>query len=109
MSDDGERGPSLGDLWKLLLAIIGAIAIIQELRKPAEERTWHGKVADLVPYDFRAPSLDRVKTTYWNPGGPLLSGKLFGVGWAPNLGALARLVGFRVSDPDAAPEQGDNG
>lgn len=67
--------------------------MVQELRKPPDERTWNGKVADLVPYDFRMPTWERVRNTYWNPDGPLLSGKVFGVGWAPNFGSLARLFG----------------
>ena len=84
--------PDIGDLWRLALAVLGVIAILQELRKPPEERTWHGVVAKWVPYDFRRPTIERVRTTYWNPEGPVISGKVFGVGWAPNLGALTRLA-----------------
>lgn len=80
-------------VWRLLLAVIGVIAIAQELRKPPEKRTWHGKVADLVPYDFRMPTAERFRDTYWNPDGPILSGKVWGVGWAPNFGAAKRLLG----------------
>lgn len=91
--DDERRTSTVNKYWRLALAIIGLIAVIQELRKPAEERTWHGKVADFVPYDFRMPTLERVRSTYWNPEGPIIAGKVFGVGWAPNLGALNKLVG----------------
>jgi hypothetical protein len=76
----------------LILVIITVLAIIKELRKSAGERTWHGKVADFVPYDFRKPTAARIRRTYWNPEGPILSGKVWGVGWAPNLGAVMRLV-----------------
>lgn len=93
MTMDDERRMDAKDLWKLALAIIGVIAIVQELRKPPEERTWTGKVANFVPYDFRMPTWDRVRQTYWNPEGPVVSGKVFGVGWAPNFGAVARLFG----------------
>jgi hypothetical protein len=78
--------------------VIGVIAVIQELRKPPDERTWHGKVADIVPYDFRLPTIERVRTTYWNPEGPVLSARVFGVGWAPNFGVLARLFGKRQAE-----------
>jgi len=78
-------------VWSLILAMIGIIAVFQELRKPAEERTWHGKVGDLIPYDFRMPTMARVRDTYWNPEGSIISSKAFGVGWAPNLGALTRM------------------
>jgi hypothetical protein len=36
------------------------------------------------------PTVERLRTTYWNPEGPILSSKVFGVGWAPNFGALTR-------------------
>ncbi|HEY7583790.1 MAG TPA: hypothetical protein VIB78_09245 [Acidimicrobiia bacterium] len=92
-----RRKPSFRTLWQLLLAIIGVVAIVQELRKPKAERKWHGKVFDFVPYDFRMPTIERLQNTYWNPGGPVISGKLFGVGWAPNLGAINKLIRSKVS------------
>jgi hypothetical protein len=89
-----EQGMSgLRTFWRLLLAIVAAVAVIQELRKPANKRTWTGMVGGFVPYDFRMPTWERVQKTYWNPDGPVLSGKAFGVGWAPNFGAVARLFG----------------
>jgi hypothetical protein len=92
-SDKQKRCPTGRDLWRLALLLIGVVAIIQELRKPSEERTWHGKVAGFVPYDFRKLSVDRIRETYWNPDGPVVSGKAWGVGWAPNFGAVKRLIG----------------
>lgn len=87
-----KKGSKLRDLYRLALVIIGIIAVVKELQKPAEERTWHGKVGDFVPYDFRMPTADRFKDTYWNPDGPILTSKVFGVGWAPNFGAVKRLI-----------------
>ena len=86
-SDSGRRQPTPQDIWKLALAAIAVIAIVQELRKPASERTWHGKVG-FVPYDLRKPTVERVRETYWNPDGPVLSRKLWGAGWALNFGAV---------------------
>lgn len=88
-----KRRFTIRDFWRLLLAIGGAVAVVQELRKPAGERTWHGKVADLVPYDFRRPTKDRIRETYWNPDGPILPGKVWGVGWALNFGAVKKVFG----------------
>lgn len=96
MNDD-RRTPNLRDIWKLILAIVGVIAIIQELRKPSDEREWHGRVG-FFPYDFRMPTIGRLKETYWDPEGPLLSGKVFGVGWAPNFGAMAGWFGSETPD-----------
>lgn len=100
MSTDRKRQtPSPRDLWRLFLAIIGVMAIVKELRKPREDRTWHGEVS-VFPYDFRMPTVERIRETYWNPDGPVLSSKAFGVGWAPNFGVLARF--FEDSDKEAA-------
>jgi hypothetical protein len=71
------------------LAFFGAI--YQELKKPAEERTWHGKVAGVVPYDFRVPTVERLREAYWNPESEVLfTEKVVGVGWAVNLPVAAR-------------------
>lgn len=75
----------------LLVAGLAVTAVVQELRKPARRRDWHGEVAGLVPYDFRPPTLDRVRRAVWNPGDRrLLTGMPFGIGWSVN---AARLLG----------------
>jgi hypothetical protein len=64
--------------------VFGAVAT--ELSKPEAERTWHGRVLGVVPYDFRPPTWERIRTAYWNPESDLLfSERVFGVGWAVNL------------------------
>jgi hypothetical protein len=88
-----KKSPGLRDLWRLILVIIGVIAIVQELKKAPEERTWQGKVGDLIPYDFRMPTIERFRQTYWNPEGSILPGKAWGVGWALNFGALKERLG----------------
>jgi hypothetical protein len=73
------------------LAFFGAL--YQELKKPAEERTWHGKVAGVVPYDFRVPDLQRIKQAYWDPDSDVLfSEKVVGVGWSVNLPVAIRKI-----------------
>ena len=68
-----------------------AAAIYQELRKPPEARTWNGKVAGVVPYDFRIPTLDRLREAYWAPDSDqVFSERVFGVGWAVNIPVAAR-------------------
>jgi len=91
-ADQKKRGPSGKDLFRLVLIIIGVVAVVQELRKPATERTWHGKVAGFVPYDFRKPTVDRFREAYWNAEGPVISPRAFGVGWVPNFGAAKRVI-----------------
>ncbi|MDR2722623.1 MAG: hypothetical protein LBB54_02675 [Cellulomonadaceae bacterium] len=67
---------------------LAAAAVVKELSKPQDQRTWNGFVASVVPYDFRLPTLDKAKATYWNPDGAAVSPKLFGIGWDPNLGRI---------------------
>ena len=64
--------------------VVGAFAT--ELSKPEAERTWHGRVVGIVPYDFRPPTWERIRSAYWNPeSDSLFSDRVFGVGWAINL------------------------
>ena len=60
----------MGDLLKLVRTLAWAAlvaAIYQELKKQPEERTWHGRVAGTVPYDFRVPTLEKFREAYWAP------------------------------------------
>jgi len=60
-------------------------AVIQQLQRPARERTWTGHILG-VPYDFRPPTLQRVEQRWWNPDNPhLLTPHVFGIGWGVNL------------------------
>jgi hypothetical protein len=68
-------------------------ALYQELKKPDAERTWNGKVAGVVPYDFRLPTFERLRAAYWNPeSDQIFSERVFGVGWAVNIPVAARKV-----------------
>jgi Family of unknown function (DUF5808) len=52
-----------------------------------------------VPYDWRRPTVARVKERWWNPDEPsLITPRAFGWGYAMN---FARLLG-RTPDPDGA-------
>jgi hypothetical protein len=83
---------------KRLLSLISVLlvvgALIKEYGKEPEQRTGHGTVADVVPYDFRLPTGERLRATLWDPEGPVFVSTVFGVGWTINLGRLARLVGM---------------
>lgn len=68
-------------------------AMIDQLRRDPEERTWEGSVAGIVPYDFRMPTLERARSRWWNTGDDrLFVPQVFGVGWTINLARLARLA-----------------
>jgi len=38
-----------------------------------------------MPYDFRRPTLERMKERVWNPKGSMLMPKVWGCGWTLNL------------------------
>lgn len=84
----------MNDLFKLIrtaiwLAVFGAL--YQELKRPADERTWTGKVLGVVPYDFRVPTWDRLRASYWNPESEeIFTERVFGVGWGVNIPVALR-------------------
>jgi hypothetical protein len=83
---------------KLTGAALIAAAVAQELRKPSSERTWHGRLAGFIPYDFRPPTVERMRDAWWDPDNPrIFTDRVFGVGWAVNLGRIARLTREGVS------------
>jgi hypothetical protein len=72
--------------------VLSVAAIVKELRTPRRKRRWHGRIAG-VPYDFRRPTVDRLRHNLWNPRRKqVLVPRTFGVGWEVNLGRLWRLV-----------------
>lgn len=72
--------------WGLLALALAGAAIIQQLRLPAPERTWQGRLFGMIPYDFRPPTWARVQAELWNPADPrILTPHAFGVGWGMNL------------------------
>ncbi len=67
-----------------------AMSVVTELRKPAADRTWRGRILGFVPYDFRAPTVSRFKMAFWNPNDHhLLTARPLGVGWSLNLYELS--------------------
>ena len=78
-------------LWLLIVAA----AIGNELRKPANQRTWHDRLFGVLPYDFRRPTLARVKQTVWNPQNErIVVPQAFGIGWSINVGGLLQRLGL---------------
>jgi len=76
----------LGNLIRWTGVALVVWALYRELSKPPEERTWHGKLAGFIPYDFRVPTLEQLRAAYWNPeGNYLFSDRVLGVGWGINL------------------------
>jgi hypothetical protein len=72
---------------------LAALAIVDQLRRPSEERTWEGTVVGFVPYDFRMPTIERARSRWWNPDEPrLFVPQVFGLGWTINVARLIALL-----------------
>jgi hypothetical protein len=83
--------------------MVGALA--KELRLPKDERTWHGRIAN-VPYDFRMPTPRRIKRRMWAPdNASIFVPRAFGVGWDINFAAVTKLLkqGRTVMTQPSAP------
>ncbi len=71
---------------------VSIAAVMEQMKRPARERTWHGDVMG-IPYDFRPPSLGRMKDAWWDPDDPrVFTPRDFGVGWAINIPRLLQIV-----------------
>ena len=80
------------------LTLVGS-ALLQGLRKPPEQRAWHGRITAVVPYDLRPPTVERITRGWWNPDVErVVTSQGFGIGWSLNLGRLARLLGWRSAE-----------
>ena len=76
----------------LFFMLVSAAATIEQLMKPAEERSWHGQIL-FVPYDFRPLTPARIRERWWNPEDPrLLTPHVFGAGWSVNLYRVRELL-----------------
>ena len=87
-------------MWLVRMAAIGAVAgaVYTELPKPPAERTWHGKLLGMIPYDFRIPTLESIRQAYWNPRSPkIFTDRPLGIGWAINIPTALRRLGVRTS------------
>ena len=72
-------------------------AVLKELSQPREDRTWHGRLLG-IPYDFRAPTMAKVRERIWAPANPhLLVPHVFGMGWTVNIGRLSTVIASRLS------------
>jgi len=71
--------------FTLLLGAYIATAIREQLNRPPEERTRHGKLFG-IPYDFRPPTVERLRDAFWNKNtAQVLVPQPIGIGWTINL------------------------
>ncbi len=60
----------------------------------------HGRFVG-VPFEFRFPTIHRLKKRMWNKDDPrLFTERPFGIGWTINLYQAAKRIGAVTEDPD---------
>lgn len=92
-----SRQSGIQAAMRLVMMALVAAAVVKELRTPAEDRQWNGVVAGFVPYDFRVPTLQRLRERLWNPEGEhFISPHVFGVGWTLNFGKVVATIRDRA-------------
>jgi hypothetical protein len=95
-----EKSRRKGGLRGIITAVSAAlalVAVVKEMRKPPEQRTWHGTVASVVPYDFRFPTLARIRERMWAPeSSHIVSPRAFGVGWTLNVGRVVAMAREKI-------------
>ena len=80
-----KKQPTLGDTLVVIgiVALMG-LAIREQLQMSPEERTWHGTLFG-IPYNFRRPTIERLRETFWNKDTVrVLVPQFFGMGWSIN-------------------------
>jgi hypothetical protein len=83
---------------RLILLGLTAAAVAEQLRKPESERDWHGALGGVIPYDFRPPTIERLRATYWAPEtDELFRPHAFGIGWGLNVGRLVKVYRDQLS------------
>ena len=91
-------------ILQVMVISLTLAAVCQELEKPEEDRKWHGKVAGIFPYDFRIPTVEKFRESYWNPyERRVFTHQVFGIGWAINLFALMENLGV-IKQADVSEE-----
>jgi hypothetical protein len=85
MAKRQKKRPTPGDVMVIIgITALMGLAIREQWQMPPEERTWHGTLYG-IPYDFRPPTTERLRETFWNKDtARVLVPQFFGMGWSIN-------------------------
>ena len=81
-----KRKKASNSIWRAVVIVLVALAVRDQLRLPPEERTWYGRIVGRIPYDFRRPTMERIRAAFRNKeSSEILVPQPFGIGWTINL------------------------
>ena len=71
----------IGNILKAAAAAAFVATAVHAYREGKTQGNYYG-----IPFDFRAPTVDRARERLWNPDDPrVITPPVFGVGWSINL------------------------
>ena len=83
-------------IWRIGL-LLAVVAVLDQIGRRPEDRDWHGRVLG-VPYDFRLPTVDRLRARLWNSDDErVIVPQVVGIGWTINLYQLRRRVQLLIA------------
>ncbi|MCC7104232.1 MAG: hypothetical protein IT307_03750 [Chloroflexi bacterium] len=105
-----ERSSNPLSGWKGFIAGLGLALIVaavrEELKHPSAERAWHGRLWGWLPYDFRPPTVARLRQSLWDPSSPrVITDRSFGIGWSVNVAALIHAIKRLRGSPSGPPAE----
>ena len=93
--------------WRTFASLFTLATVIYAIKT----RQSHGRFLK-VPFEFRLPTVQRVRERWWNPEeGRIFGPHAFGVGWSVNLHEVARrlcLVKEQPAQEEEAVEQAED-
>ena len=85
----------LGSVWRLVATVFTVATIVHAYRTRRSHGTYY-----MVPFDFRFPTVGRIKERLWNPSDPrIFTPNIFGVGWSVNIHEVGKRLGM-IDDPN---------
>ena len=86
---------TLGSVWRLVATVISVAVVVHAYRTRQSHGTYYK-----VPFDFRFPTVDRIRQRLWNPRDHrIFTPSVFGVGWSVNFHEAGRRLGL-IEDPE---------
>ena len=99
-SDSERERPGVRPL--AVLRSVGAAFVVATIVYAIRTKQAEGRFL-LVPYDFRVPTLQRIRDSLWNPDDPrLFAPRAFGIGWSVN---LYRVLRYLRGDGEESPTE----
>ncbi len=83
--------------WRIIISVFTLATVIYAVKTKQS----HGRFLG-VPFEFRVPTLHRVRKRWWNPeDSRMLTPHVFGVGWSVNIPQVLKRLGLRDDSPPA--------